>query len=104
MNQIVIDLPQETYKRLEEQARSAGRSPEALSRELIETALQFSEEARPKTTREVLQAADRVGTLNETLRRKIIPNVTLDEVRMALTQAAGPSISEIILEQRGPKP
>ena len=104
MSQIVIDLPQETYKRLEEQARRAGRSPEALTRELIETALLTSEEARPKTAREVLQAADRVGSLNETLRRKIIPNVTLDEVRMALTQAAGPSISEIILEQRGPKP
>jgi len=104
MSQIVIDLPGETYKRLEEQARRAGRSPEALTRELIETALLTSEEARPKTAREVLQAADRVRPLNETLRRKIIPNVTLDEVRMALTQAAGPSISEIILEQRGPKP
>jgi predicted DNA-binding protein len=103
MSTIVIDIPPETYKRLEEQARRDGKAPEALTRELLETALQAREEAQPKTAREILQASGRVRPLSETLRRKIIPGVTLDEVRIALTHAAGPSLSEIILEQRGPK-
>ena len=81
----------------------AGRTPEALTRELIETALQTQEEARPKTAREALRAAGRVHPLSETLRRKIIPGVTLEEVRLALKQADGPSLSDIILEQRGSK-
>ena len=103
MNKIVIDIPPETHKRLEVQARRKGKTLKALTRELIETALQTSEEAGPKTAQEVLQAAGRIHPLSETLRRKIIPGVTLDEVRTALTQAAGPSLSELILEQRGPK-
>ena len=100
---MVIDIPPETYKRLEEQARRAGKDPEALTRELIETALRICEEAQPKTAREVLQEAGRARPLSDTLRHEIIPGVTLDEVRLALTQAAGPVLSKIILEQRGPK-
>lgn len=103
MSTIVIDIPIELYARLEEQARNAGKAPEVLTRELLETALQQSQEAPHKTVREVLEALDRVRPLGERLERKIIPGVTLDEVRKALTQTAGPSLSEIVLEQRGPK-
>ena len=101
MTTIIIDLPPEIYKRLEEQARKAGQAPEALSRELLQTALQTREAPQPSATREVLQAAGRVRPLSATLRSKIIPGVTLDEVRKALTQAAGPSLGDIIREQRG---
>jgi plasmid stability protein len=103
MDTIVIDIPPETHKRLEVQARREGKTVKALTRELIETGLQTCEEAWPKTVQEVLQVAGRIHPLSETLRRKIIPGVTLDEVRTALTQAAGPALSELILEQRGPK-
>ena len=104
MSAIVIDVPPETYKRLEQQARRAGKAPEAFTRELVESALEAWAETQPKTAREVLEALGRIRPLGETLRRKIIPGVTLDEVRVALTQAAGPSLSEIVLEQRGPRP
>ena len=103
MNTIIIDLSPETYKRLEEQARKAGQAVEVLSRELLETALKSSAVARPRTTREVLQAAGRARPLSETLRSKILPGVTLDEVRAILTHAAGPSLSDVIQEQRGVK-
>ena len=103
MPTMVIDLPSETYKRLEEQARKAGKALEALTCELLETALQAQQETPCRTARAVLQAAGRVRPLSESLRRKIIPGVTLDEVRHALTQAAGPTLSNIVLEQRGPK-
>jgi len=104
MSTIVIDIPPETYRRLAEQAHRAGKAPEVFTRELLESAIQAHEEAQPRTAREVLQAAGRIRPLSETLRRKIIPGVTLNKVQMALSQAAGPSLSEIILQQRGPKP
>lgn len=102
MSTIVIDISPETYRLLEEQARDAGKAPEALTRELIETALRESRPPAPQGARDVLEALDRVRPLSDTLRAKIIPDVTLDEVRAALTQAAGPSLSETVLEGRGP--
>jgi predicted DNA-binding protein len=104
MPTIVIDLSLEVYKRLEEQAHQLGKAPEALTRELLETALHAQEESQPRTAQEVLQAAGRVHPLCEALRRQIIPGVSLDEVRRVLTEAAGPTLSAFILEQRGPKP
>ncbi len=103
MSTIVIDLSPEAYKRLEEQAQKAGQAVEVLSRELLETALASHEVARPQTAREVLQAAGRTRPLSDTLRSKIIPGITLDEVRTILSHAAGPSLSDLIQEQRGRK-
>lgn len=103
MNPIEIDLPKETRQRLENQARLRGKTVSELGLELIELALRNCEESKPKTAREVLQAAGCVSTLTESLRRKIISGVTLEEVRAALDAAGGPSLSEIIDEQRGPK-
>ena len=104
MYTITIDLPPEIYQRLAAQARQVGQAPEALSRELLETALQAREAAQAHTVRDVLCAAGQLRPLSATLRRKIIPGVTLDEVRTILTQVAGPALSDIIQEQRGPKP
>ena len=101
MNTVTIDLSPETYQRLEEQARKAGQAMEALSRALLEAALKSREGARSQTTRDVLQAAGRARPLSDTLRSKIIPGVTLDEVRTILSHNAGPSLSDIIQEQRG---
>jgi predicted transcriptional regulator len=101
MNTITIDLSPETYRRLEEQAQRAGQAVEVLSRTLLETALKSQEEARPRTTREVLQAAGRARPLSDTLRNKILPGVTLDEVRSILAHAAGASLSDIVNEQQG---
>ena len=100
---ITIDLPSATYKRLEEHANRVGKTPEGLSRELLETALQAREPTRSRTAHEVLHAAGRLRPLSDTLRRKIIPGATLDEVRAILTQSVGPSLSDIVQEQRGRK-
>ena len=104
MSTIVIDVSPQTRERLEEQARQADKTVEALTRELVETALATYQTDRPSTARAVLRTAARVRSLGETLRRKIIPDVSLEEVRQALSQAAGPALSDLILEQRGPKP
>ena len=104
MHTITIDLSPETYTRLEAYARSVGQAPEVLGRAWLETALHACEAARPRTAREVLEAAGRVRSLSPTLRGKIIPGVTLDEVRTTLAHTAGPALSDIIQEQRGAKP
>jgi hypothetical protein len=104
MPTIVIDLSPEIYRRLEEEARQVGKAPGAFPRELLETALHAQEEPRPRTAREALQAAGRIHPLSEVLRRQIIPGVPLDAVRRAMSQAAGPTLSTIVLEQRGSKP
>ena len=72
MSEIVIDIPAETYKRLEQQARRASKDPEAFTRELVKSALVDWEETQPQTVREVLVALGRTHPLSETLRRKII--------------------------------
>ncbi len=101
MGTIMIDLPPETYKRLKEQARKASQAPEVFGQHLIETALRTPEATSPRTVREALYATGRARPLSKTLRRKIIPGITLDEVRAILAKAPGPSLSDIIEEQRG---
>jgi hypothetical protein len=102
MSTIRIDVPPETYRQLQEQSRRAGKAPEVFSRELLETALQAYQEAQPQTTRELLSASGRVRPLSENLRRRIIPGVTLAEVRTILREAPGPTLSEIILNAENP--
>jgi hypothetical protein len=101
MSTITIDLPPETYTRLAVQARRLGQAPEVLSRTLLEAALAAYEVTPSITAREVLEATGRLRPLSAGLRHKIIPGVTLDEVRAILSQAAGPSLSDIIHAQRG---
>lgn len=103
MSSITIDLPADIYRRLEIQARRIGQDPATLSRELLESALEAHEAADSQTARRVLQAAGRVRSVGATLRKRIIPEVTLHEVRKILRDAAGPSLSEIIQAQRGAK-
>ena len=101
MSTITIDIPSETYEKLAEQARKAGKGPEDLGRELLEAALQSLD--KPDSTRAILKAMGRTRPLGDSLRAKIISGITLDEVRKSLSETAGPSLSELISAQRGPK-
>ncbi|MSS72709.1 MAG: hypothetical protein EXS64_14645 [Candidatus Latescibacteria bacterium] len=94
MRAITIEIPPEVYRQLEEEARKVGKAPEDLTRELLEAALHAREEVEKEKAREVLRATGRLHPLSESLRRKIIPGVTLDEVRKTMTQAGGPSLSK----------
>ncbi len=104
--EIVLRLPSTRYRRLQEWARWVGKTPELLSREIVEQALQqhtLPTAPPPRTARQILQAAGRVRSLSPALQQRIIPGVTLEEVRASLARAGGQPLSEIILEQRGPK-
>jgi hypothetical protein len=100
---IVIALAPDTHRALEDQANRVGKSPEELSRELIERGLQAIDTPPIPTARDVLTRAQRVSTLSESMRRRIIPDISLDDIRAALSKASGPPLSEIIIEQRGGK-
>jgi hypothetical protein len=102
METIVVELPSAAYERLRQHAENVGKTPADLSRELLVAALDAPPPAR-KTTREILQAAGLLSSLSPALRQKIVPAVTLEEVRTALSRAGGPSLSEIIITQRGPR-
>lgn len=101
--EITVRLPLVPYHRLQTLARQAGKTPESLTREIVERALEeppSSALCTPQTARQVLEAAGRVRPLSPTLRQKIIPGVTLEEVQAALDKTDGPPLSEIVLQQR----
>lgn len=103
--EITVRLSLIPYHRLQELARRAGTTPETLTREILERALEErtpSTETTSQSARQILEAAGRVRPLSHTLQQKIIPDVTLEEVRVALQQAGDPSLSDIILRQREP--
>ena len=56
-----------------------------------------------RTASDYLQKAGLVVTMSDSLRQRIRYDVTLDEVVDILAEASGPSLSEIVDEQRGPK-
>lgn len=102
METLRIELSDAAYGELRRQAERAGKAPEALSREILEEALHGPRPGQ-LTAREILRQAGLLTELSPDLRARIIPGVTLDEVRESLTSAGGPSLSEIIQQQRGPK-
>jgi hypothetical protein len=114
MSTIVIDIPPTTYAHLVKKASESGKSPEALMFELVEATYGATTDVQdvppngialgqPKTARQILQAAGLVVPLSETLKSMIIPGVTLDEVQDILSNADGPSLTEILDQQRGSK-
>jgi hypothetical protein len=104
--EITVRLSLIPYHRLQELAKEAGKTPELLTREIVEGALRertSPAHPTPGTAREILEAAGRVRSLSPSLRERIIPGVTLEEVRTALDEAGGLPLSAIILRQREPR-
>lgn len=105
--EITVKLSSLPYNRLQELAEQTGKTPESLMREILERAL-VDQNAPPVqkssperlATKKILEATGRVRVLSPDLRKRIIPGVTLAEVRTALDKAGGPSLSQIVLEHR----
>ncbi len=104
--EILLRLPPRPYRRLQEWAGRVGKTPESLTREIVEQALQqytLPTTPSPHTARQILQAAGRVRSLSPALQRRILPGVTLEKVRASLARAGGQPLSENILQQRDSK-
>jgi len=101
--EITLRLPPRPYQRLQELAQQTGKTPELLTQEIVERALQEPTpliSTSPRSARQILQAAGRVRPLSPALQRRIILGITLEEVQASLARAGGQPLSEIILQQR----
>ena len=97
-----LEIPQELYDRLRIEATRRGQPVEALAEELLETQLPPpSERAR---LRELLRVRGMLAELSPELKaRAAQATMTLEEVQAAFARAGGKPLSEIVIEQRGPK-
>jgi hypothetical protein len=105
MTALTVELPPELYARLRAEAERQGKPPEGIAREWLTERL---EPPSPISDRERSIAAMRAAGLlveptPEQLAWAKTVDVTLEEVSDALDRSEGKPLSEIILEQRGPK-
>lgn len=106
MTTLTLELPPQIYQQLRERAERLGKSPQAIVREWLIERLS-SPNSEPVSDREKVRAALRTAGLriemSPALRARVNPSLSLEEVETALAKAGGTPLSEIILEQRGPK-
>jgi hypothetical protein len=97
---LTLELPAEAYRQLREEAARLGKSPQVVAEEWLVKQLTLSDRER---ARQALQAAGLLTELGPNLRKLADPTIRLEDVGAALAQAKGKTLSEIVLEQRGPK-
>lgn len=106
MTELTLELPPEVYRQLKEEAARLGKPPQLLAEEWLAERL-----ARPiaryetdrEKARQALREAGLLTQIGPHLRELANPTVHLEEINAALERAGGKKLSEIILEQRGPK-
>lgn len=106
MTTLILELSPKVYRRLREQADRLGKTPQSIAEEMLAEQL-ASQPATSDNSREKVRAALRtVGLLSEVspaLRARANSTVHLADVESSLRRASGASLSDIILEQRGPR-
>jgi len=105
MTSLTIDLPSEVLERLSAEAVRAGKPVTVLASEwLIERLVPVPPKSERERAREMLRAA---GLLTEpTPAMHTIAaqsTATLAEVQASFARIGGQPLSEIVIEQRGPK-
>jgi predicted transcriptional regulator len=106
MTTLTMELPPEVYRRVYEEAERLGKTPQAVVQDWLAERLASSAPApvgdREKA-RQALQDAGLLTGLSPNLRRLADATVRLEDIQAALKRAGGKSLSEIVLDQRGPK-
>jgi hypothetical protein len=103
MTTVTLDLPPELYERLHAEAQRAGQPVEEL------VAAWVAERLRPPVSEReraiaVLRAAGLLAEPSEEMKALAAESTAaLEEVSAALSRPGGKPLSEIIIEQRGPK-
>jgi hypothetical protein len=107
MTTLTLELPPELYERLRVTADQLGTSAEAVAQAWLAERLASQHPATMsdrERVREALRAAGLLAELSPELRKRAESSTaTLEEVSAALERAGGKPLSEIVLEQRGPK-
>lgn len=103
---LALELPPDLYRRLRWEASRAGKSASIMAQEWLAERLAAEPlpafDERERVT-QVLRAAGMLAELGPELSARADPTISLEEVRASLDRAGGKPLSEIILEQRGPK-
>jgi plasmid stability protein len=104
MTVLTLDLPPDLYQRLLAEAQQRGSSVEALAELLLTETLAGTALSEQDRATAVLRAAGLLTELSpEEKARAMRATATLAEVQAALAQGSGPTLSEIVNEQRGTK-
>lgn len=105
-SEVILHLPVDLYQRLRLEADRVGKPAPIMAQEWV-TARLATEPAPILDEREritqVLRAAGLLVELDPELKQRADPTISLEKVSAALDRAGGQLLSEIILEQRGPK-
>ncbi|NJN66671.1 MAG: hypothetical protein HC884_08090 [Chloroflexaceae bacterium] len=106
MHTLTIELPNDAYVQLETAARQIGKTVDMLVVELLTS--QLLPVAAPSERDQVtvaLQAAGMLAEPSAEMQHIATQGATISEaaVRQALSRAGGTPLSEMVLEQRGPK-
>lgn len=103
MTMIAINLPADLYQRLHAEAQRRGTTVEAAAASLLAAELQPVQDEKQHVTA-ALRAAGLLSELSsEEKQRASRSSLTLDEARAILSRPGGKSLSELVLEMRGPK-
>jgi hypothetical protein len=107
MATLTLELPPEVYHRLHEEADRLGKPPQVVVQEwLIErlsVPIPVSGSGEREQARQALRAAGLLVALPPRLRQRVEQQVRLEDVEAALARVGGKPLSDIVLEQRGPK-
>jgi len=103
MTTMTLDLPTELYQRLQAEATRAGRPVNDLVAAWLKERLAPLQSERERAI-EVLRAAGLLAEPSAEMQaRAAKATMSLAEVQAALDRAGGKPLSEMIIEQRGPK-
>jgi hypothetical protein len=103
MMTLTLDLPDELYRRLQEEAARIGQPMDDLVTTWLGEHLPPPKSERQRAI-EVLRAAGLLAEPSAAMKaRAAQATMSLAEVQAALDRAGGKPLSEIIIEQRGPK-
>lgn len=108
MTRLILEISPAIYQRLYQEADRLGKPPQVVAQELLTERLSALTSPPPldderEQVRLVLQAAGLLTELDPELRKLADPTIPLEEVSAALGRVPGKTLSEIVLEQRGPK-
>ncbi len=105
-SEITLRLPADLYQRLRQEAHRTGKLAPIIAQEWLAERLaatpppELDERAR---ITEIWRASGMLVELDPELKKRADPTISLEEVQAALDRAGGKPLSQIILEQRGPK-
>jgi predicted transcriptional regulator len=107
MTTLTLELPPEVYRRLHEEADRLGKPPQVVVQEwLIErlsVPIPVSGSGEREQARQALRAAGLLVEQRSPLCQHVDQKVRLEDVEAALARVGGKPLSDIVLEQRGPK-